>query len=146
MVVTAASAHDKGGAERFEKAKVDPLWFIATGSANDLAIVLADSNDAPVIVEVGAPQGLMEFLERGPADVASSFVTRLRAGNLLVDAKAAGHFAAQSMPMWPVLLILLAGVLAVIASVAITPVGSDWFDSLGDRIDDARTWIEGLFS
>jgi len=152
VVVTATSAHDKdsahgkGGAERFEKAKVDPLWFIATGSANDLAIVLADSNDAPVIVEVGAPQGLMEFLERGPADVASSFVTRLRAGNLLVDAKAAGHFAAQSMPMWPVLLILLAGVVAVIAAVAITPVGGDWFDSLGDRIDDARTWIEGLFS
>ena len=50
------------------------------------------------------------------------------------------------MPMWPVLLILLAGVVAVIAAVAITPVGSDWFDSLGERIDDARTWIEGLFS
>ena len=50
------------------------------------------------------------------------------------------------MPMWPVLLILLAGVVAVVAAVAITPVGGDWFDSLGERIDDARTWIEGLFS
>ncbi len=146
VVVTATSTHDKGGAERFEKAKVDPVWFIATGSATDLAIILADSNDAPVIIEVGAPQGLMEFLERGPADVASSFVTRLRAGSRLVDAKAAGQFAAPSMPMWPVLLILLAGVVAVVAAIAITPVGSDWFDSLGERIDDARTWIEGLFS
>ena len=152
VVVTATSTHDKdsahgkGGAERFEKAKVDPIWFIATGSANDLAIVLADSNDAPVIVEVGAPQGLVEFLERGPADVASSFVTRLRAGSRLVDAKAAAHFGARAMPMWPVLLILLAGVVAVLVAVAITPVGGDWFDSLGERIDDARTWIEGLFS
>ena len=33
VVVTATSTHDKGGAERFEKAKVDPIWFIATGSA-----------------------------------------------------------------------------------------------------------------
>ncbi len=146
VVVTATSTHGKGGAERFEKAKVDPVWFIATGSAADLAVVLADSNDAPVIVEVGAPPGLMEFLERGPADVASSFVTRLRAGPRLVDAKAAGHFAAQPMSLWPVLLILLAGVLAVAAAVAITPVGGEWFDSLGDRIDDVRTWIEGLFS
>jgi uncharacterized membrane-anchored protein len=146
VVVTATSAHDKGGAERFEKAKVDPVWFIATGSATDLAIVLADTNDAPVIVEVGAPQGLMEFLERGSADVASSFVTRLRAGSRLVDAKAAGHFAAQATPMWPVLLLLLAGVVAVVTAVAVTPVGGDWFDSVGQYIDDARTWIEGLFS
>jgi uncharacterized membrane-anchored protein len=109
-----------------------------------LAIVLADSNQASVIVEVGAPQGLMEFLERGPADVASSFVTRLRAGSRLVDAKAAGHFATRSMAIWPVLLILLTGVVAVAAAVAVTPVGSDWFDSLGERVVDARTWIEGL--
>ena len=146
VVVTATSSHDKGGAERFEKAEVDPVWFIATGSANDLAILLADSNEAPVIVEVGAPQGLMEFLERGPADVASSFLTRLRAGSRLVDAKAAGHFATRSMAMWPVLLILLTGVVAVLAALAVTPVGSDWFDSLGERVDDARTWIEGLFT
>ncbi|MGI9084784.1 MAG: putative cytokinetic ring protein SteA [Aeromicrobium sp.] len=146
VIVTASSDHEKSGAERFEKAGVDPVWFIATGSATDLAIVLADSNDAPVVVEVGAPTGLMEFLERGPADVASSFVTRLRAGSRLVDAKAASHFAAQAMPMWPVLLILLAGVAAVFVAVAITPVGGDWLDSLGERTDDARTWIEGLFS
>jgi uncharacterized membrane-anchored protein len=88
----------------------------------------------------------VEFLERGPADVASSFVTRLRAGSRLVDAKAAGHFAAQATPMWPVLLLLLAGAVAVIAAVAVTPVGGDWFDSLGTHVDDARTWIEGLFS
>lgn len=146
VVVTATAAQHQGGAERFERAGVDPIWFIATGSATDLAIVLADSNEAPVIVEVGAPQGLMQFLERGPADVASSFVTRLRAGSRLVDAKAAGHFAAQSMPLWPVLLILVAGVVAVMVAVAITPVGGGWFDSLDDRIDDARTWLEGLFS
>ena len=146
VVVTATSTHDKGGAERFEKAKLDPVWFVATGSATDLAIILADSNQAPVIVEVGAPQSLMEFLERGPADVASSFVTRLRAGSRLVDAKAAGHFAARATPMWPVLFVLVAGAVAVVAAVAVTPVGGDWFDSLGQHLADARTWIEGLFS
>ena len=39
--------------------------------------------------------------------------------------------------MWPVLLILLAGVAAVAAAVGVTPVGKEWFD-------DAQTWIEGL--
>ncbi len=146
VVVTASSDHDKSGAERFEKAGVDPVWFIATGSATDLAIMLADSNYAPVIVEVGAPTGLMEFLDRGSADVASSFVMRLRAGSRLVDAKAAGHFAAPSMPLWPVLLLLLAGIAAMAVAVALTPVGGDWFDALGERIHDARIWMKGLFS
>jgi hypothetical protein len=41
---------------------------------------------------------------------------------------------------------LLTGVVAVLAAVAATPVGSDWFDSLGARIGDVRTWIEGLFT
>jgi hypothetical protein len=63
-----------------------------------------------------------------------------------VDAKAAGHFATRSMAIWPVLLVLLTGVVAVVAAVAVTPVGGDWFDSLGERIDDVRIWIEGLFA
>ncbi len=145
VVITSTSAHDNSGTERFEKAGIDPVRFVASGSSTDLAIVLADSNDALVIVEVGAPTGLVQFLERGPADVASSFVTRLRAGSRLVDAKAAGHFAAQPMSLWPVLLVLLAGAAALAVSVSVTPVGAGWFDSLGAHLTDARTWIEGLF-
>lgn len=146
VVITTPSGHTAAGAERFERAKVDIVRFVATGASTDLAILLADSNDAPVIIEVGAPKGLVQLLERGPADVASTFLTRLRAGSRLVDAKAVGHFAAESMPVWPVLLILLAGLFAVVAAVAVTPVGGDWFDSAGDRLGDAQTWIEGLFT
>ncbi len=137
VVVTSTTSRTGSGAERFERAKVDPVRFVATGAPSDLAILLAESNDAPVIIEVGAPKNLVQMLERGPADVASTFLTRLRAGSRLVDAKAVGHFAAESMPVWPVLLILLAGVLAVAAAVGVTPVGEEWFD-------DAQTWIEGL--
>jgi uncharacterized membrane-anchored protein len=137
VVVTSARSQETGGAERFERAKVDAVRFVATGAASDLAILLAEGNDAPVIIEVGAAKNLVQMLERSPADVASTFLTRLRAGSRLVDAKAVGHFAAESMPVWPVLLILLAGVLAVAAAVGVTPVGQEWFD-------DAQTWIEGL--
>ena len=145
VVVTSSSGHD-GGHERFEKAGVDVQRFVATGSATDLAIILADTNDATVIVEVGAPDGLVEFLERGPVDVASSFVTRLRAGSKLVDAKAVGHFVGRTFPVWPILLVLLAGVVAVVAAVAVTPVGQEWADALTDAASGALSRIEGLFS
>jgi uncharacterized membrane-anchored protein len=143
-VVVVSPSGRAEGAERFERAKVDVTVFRATGSATDLAILLADSNDAPVIVEVGAPRGLVEFLERGTADVASSFVTRLRASTTLVDAHAVAHFTRRTMPAWPVLLVLVAGVLAVGAALATTPTGADWFAVLGERLGDLRSWFEGL--
>lgn len=143
-VVVVSPSGRTDGAERFERAHVDVTVFQATGSAADLAILLADANDAPVVVEVGAPRGLVEFLERGTADVASSFVTRLRTSATLVDAHAVVHFTRRTMPAWPVLLILLAGVLAVVAAVGTTPTGADWYAVLGERLADLRTWLEGL--
>ncbi len=143
VVVVSASGRAEGH-ERFERAGVDVTVFHASGAASDLAILLADTNDAPVVVEVGAPRGLVEFLERGPADVAGSFVTRLRASATLVDARAVAHFTRRTMPAWPVLLVLLAGVLAVVAALGTTPTGSDWYASLAERVADLRSWFEGL--
>lgn len=143
-VVVVTSSGRSEGHERFERAGVDVATFTASGAPSDLAILLADSNDAPVIVEVGAPRGLVEFLERGTAEVASSFVTRLRAASTLVDARAVAHFTRRTMPAWPVLLVLVTGVLAVVAAIGVTPTGRDWYDALGDSLGDLRTWLEGL--
>ncbi|WP_375003435.1 putative cytokinetic ring protein SteA [Aeromicrobium sp. CTD01-1L150] len=145
IVVTSGSGKATGH-ERFEKADVDAHTFVAAGLPADLALVLADENDAPVIVQVGQPKGLVQFLERGAAEVASSFVTRLRASSRLVDADAVGHLSGRAVPMWPIFLLLLAGVVALVVAVAATPVGQQWFDSLGERVSDLRTWIEGLIS
>ena len=143
-VVVTTSTPGHGGHERMEKAGVDAITFVATGAPADLAILLADTNEATVIVEVGAAPDLVAFLDRGSAEVASTFVTRLRAGRRLVDAKAVGHLVARPLSAWPVLLVLLAGVIAVVAAIATTPVGQDWWHELSGQLTDARTWIEGL--
>lgn len=145
-VVATTSSSKASGHERFEKAGVDAQTFVAAGSPTDLAIVLADENEAPVIVQVGQPKGLVQFLERGPSEVASSFVTRLRAGSRLVDATAVGHLSGRAMSAWPVLLLLLAGLLAVAVAVGATPVGQEWAEALAARAGDLRTWIEGLLT
>lgn len=150
VVVTTSSPLEARGNERFEKAGVDVSTFVASGAPSDLALILADSNEAPVIVEVGAAPDLVALLDRGAAEVASTFVTRLRAGTKLVDAKAVGHMVGRPMPVWPVLLVLLAGVAAVVAAIATTSLGQEWWQDLTDLttdgVSDARTWIEGLFS
>jgi uncharacterized membrane-anchored protein len=132
--------------ERLEKHGKAVSTFVSTGADDDLAILLADTNEAAVIVHVGGPADLSQFLDRPPTEAARMFVSRLRAGSKIVDAKAVHHFSTDRMPLWPIVLLLLAGVAAVVAAVAVTPVGNDWFDSVGSQLSDLGTWIKGLFS
>jgi uncharacterized membrane-anchored protein len=145
VVVTTASGM-VDGPERLERHGKEIVTFVSTGSDDDLAILLADTNDAAVIVHVGAPSSLPQLLERPPAEAARMFVARLRAGAKIVDAKSVHHFSSQRHAVWPVLLLLVAGAAAVAVAVGITPVGQDWFDSIGDQLTDLGSWIKGLFT
>lgn len=145
VVITSASGK-LTAVDRLEKAGANAQTFVATGSDEDLALVLADANDASVIVLVGGHTSLVEFLDRGPTEMSSAFLTRLRVGSKLVDAKAVGEFYTNRISAWPILLMLLLGVLAVGAAIAVTPVGESWFDWIGTQVQDAIDWIQGLFS
>ncbi len=132
--------------ERLEKHGKQVSTFVSTGADDDLAILLADVNEAAVIVHVGGPADLSQFLDRPPTEAARMFVSRLRAGSKIVDAKAVHHFSADRMALWPIVLLLLAGVVAVAAAVGVTPVGNGWFDSIGTQLSDIGNWIKGLIS
>lgn len=132
--------------ERFEQHGTPATVFAATGASQDLAILLADHNDASVIVLAGAPPTLLALLERDTADVGSAFVARLKAGTKVVDAKAVRFFAVQRLSWLVPVLLLLAGVVAVVAAIATTPAGMSWWDDLRDLVGDGVSWIEGLFS
>jgi uncharacterized membrane-anchored protein len=146
VVITVSSPQAKAGADRFEKAGVDPHWFVATGKSSDLALLLAEASGALVIVEVGAPSGLREKLEGSADQVASSFVTRLRVSSHLVDADAVSFLSTPSAALWPVLLLLFCGLVSVAVAVAATPVGSEWMTHVTGLVDTVRLWIQGLTS
>lgn len=146
VVVAVSSPQAKGGAERFEKAGVDPQWFIGAGKSADLALLLAEANGALVIVEVGAPTGLRETLDGSADQVASSFVTRLRVSSHVVDANAVGYLSTPSAALWPVMLLLVAGIASVAVAVAATPVGSEWMTHVTALIDVVKTWVRGIIS
>lgn len=145
VVVTTASGR-VDMPERLEKHGKDVVTFVSSGADDDLAILLADTNEAAVIIHVGGPADLSQFLDRAPTEAARMFVSRLRAGSKIVDAKAVHHFSSDRMSLWPIWLLLLAGVVAVATAVGVTPVGNDWFDSIGSQISDFGNWIKGFFS
>src|SRR5262249_36493978 len=75
------------GLERLERLGLPAVVFPAAATSEDIAILLADDNGAALIVAVGAHTTLMEYLDKGRAGMASTFLTHLRVGGKLVDAK-----------------------------------------------------------
>jgi uncharacterized membrane-anchored protein len=61
--------------------------FVAEGTSEDVAMLLAYEAGAKLIVAVGTHATMVEFLDKGRRGMASTFLTRLRLGPMLVDAK-----------------------------------------------------------
>ncbi len=132
--------------ERLEKAGADAQTFVAAGSDEDLALILADTNEASVIILAGGHTSLVDFLDRGPTDMSSTFLARLRVGTRLVDAKAVANFSEQRSRAWPILLLLAFALIAVGVAVAVTPVGDSWATWTGHQLQDFADWIQGIFT
>jgi uncharacterized membrane-anchored protein len=144
-VVVHADATDKAtGAERLERLGVRPLRVATSGTSEDLALLLADLKGASLIVAVGTHTTLDEFLDRQRAGLASTFLTRLRVGSHLVDAKAVPELYSGRTKAWQLTLIVLAGLVALVAALSVTPAGEALLGDLGSVAESVYDDIRGL--
>jgi uncharacterized membrane-anchored protein len=74
------------GAERLDALGLPHSIVAAPGTSQDLALLIAYEHGAELLVSVGTPQSLVEFLGKGRAGMASTFLARLLVGDALVDA------------------------------------------------------------
>jgi uncharacterized membrane-anchored protein len=133
------------GLDRLERLGLDGIVFPATGTSEDIAMLLADSKGASLIVAVGSHATLVEFLDKGRSGMASTFLTRLRVGPKLVDAKGVGRLYHHRVRTWHLLLFLVSGLLALMVAIGASPTGREWLDVLDARWDDFVYWLQGLF-
>jgi uncharacterized membrane-anchored protein len=143
LVVHAHRSGRAPGLERVERLGLDAVVFPATGTSEDLAMLLADAKGASLIVAVGTHTTLVEFLDKGRSGMASTFLTRLRVGSKLVDAKGVAQLYRGRIRTWQVLLLVVAGLLALAVAVAATPAGDRWLSELGTAWDDLFEWARG---
>ena len=134
------------GSDRLERLGVRHQTLSASGTSEDVALLLADVRGASLIIAVGTHATLDEFLDRQRAGLASTFLTRLRVGPKLVDAKGVPQLYAGRVRGWHLALVLLAGFLALGVAIAATPVGESWWSSIGGALSDVLDWIQGLFT
>ena len=129
--------------ERIERLGVRHTTFQTGCPAEDAALLLAHVNGASLIVTVGMPAGLEEFLDTGRSRMASSFLTRATVGSHVADAKAVSQLYRNRIRGWLVFLAVLVALVAVAAAIATTPVGQDWGDSLRGWLGGGYDWARG---
>ncbi len=134
------------GSDRLTRLGVHPQVFSAAGTSEDVAMLLADLSGAALIVSVGTHATLDEFLDRHRSGLASTFLTRLRVGTKIVDAKSVPQLYSGRVRLWHLLLIVLAGVVALALAIGATPVGQEWWVSLRASLAELVDWIQGRLS
>jgi uncharacterized membrane-anchored protein len=109
------------GRDRLEQLGVQFKLVPAPGTSQDVALLIAAEKGARLIVSVGSQFNLVEFLDRNRKGMSSTFLTRLRIGEILVDAKGVSRLYHPRPGLTPLVVVIAAGLVAMIAVVWMTP-------------------------
>jgi uncharacterized membrane-anchored protein len=102
------------GAERLEALGLPYTVMAAPGTSEDVAMLLAYEHGAELLVAVGTHNSMVEFLDKGRAGMASTFLVRMKIGSTLVDAKGVSRLYQQSVRTRDLLLMVAAAVLTLV--------------------------------
>jgi uncharacterized membrane-anchored protein len=113
----------------------------ASGTSEDAAFLLAHGKGADLIVAVGSHGNLREFLDKGRMGMASTFLVRLRVGEILVDAKGVSRLYRARIRLRDAMLLIGVAVALVAIVIALSPALRLelhlWWDQL-------RSWLFNL--
>jgi uncharacterized membrane-anchored protein len=123
------------GMERVTAAGIEDAETLpAPGLSEDIAILIAEQCGAELIVAVGTHVGLVEFLDKGRKGASSTFLTRLKVGARLVDAKGVSKLYPSRVSVWQLVALVVAGLVAVSAIVHSSNALADIFQILAIKL------------
>lgn len=128
LVVHAYSDGRAPGRERLEQLGVPYKVVAATGTSEDIAMLMAAEEGARLIVTVGAHFNLVEFLDKNRKGMASTFLTRVRIGEILVDAKGVSRLYRPGPSSSAITVVLGAGAFALVVAIFASPSLSNLVD------------------
>jgi uncharacterized membrane-anchored protein len=123
VVVHAYPDGEAPGLARVRALGLDPVLCPAAGTSEDIALLIADEMGASLIVAVGMHHTAVEFLDKGRAGMASTFLTRLRVDDKIVDAKGVSRLYQSPVPAKVIIPLVLAAAVAVVVALKVLPGG-----------------------
>ena len=138
LVVHAYPSGLAPGRRRLLDLGLDHTVLPAAGTSEDVAMLMAFEKGAALIVSVGAHFNLIEFLDRKRGGMSSTFLTRLRIGEKLVDAKGVSRLYNPSSPFGPLVLFIAAFAILLAIVVITSPALSDLFELVWLKV---KIWL-----
>lgn len=139
-----ADGHAKG-LERIQDLGVGAMTFPAAGSAADLALLLCDHHGASLIVTAGHTASIEEFFDRTRQHSnPSTFLTRLKVGEKLVDAKAVATLYRSRISGGAIALLVLAVLVAVIAALWVSRADATVLQWVSEYWNQFSLWVQSL--
>ena len=136
LVVQAYEDGRAPGADRLHKLGLEHHVVPAPATSEDIALLLAFEKGAELIVAVGSHLNLIEFLERNRSGMSSTFLTRLRVGEILIDAKGVSRLFSRRVGLGPLVALSLAGLGALVVAVVVSPQLRSAIELLALRLRD----------
>jgi uncharacterized membrane-anchored protein len=113
----------------------------AAGTSEDVAFLLAHEKGAETIVSVGSHGNLREFLDKGREGMSSTFLVRLRVGEILMDAKGVSRVYSPRIRTRDSVLLVAAAIAAMAAVIAVSPPLRLYVIQLFEQV---RQWVFDL--
>jgi uncharacterized membrane-anchored protein len=133
------------GLERIQDLGVGAMTFPAAGSAADLALLLADHHGAALIVTAGHTANIEQFFDRSRQHSnPSTFLTRLKVGEKLVDAKAVATLYHSRVSGGAIALLVLAMLTAVIVALWVSRADAEVLNWVVTYWNRFSLWVQGL--
>jgi uncharacterized membrane-anchored protein len=126
------------GRQRLLEAGLRHQVVPAAGTSEDVAMLMAHEKGAALIVSVGAHFNLVEFLDRKRGGMSSTFLTRLRIGERLVDAKGVSRLYNPSSALVPMVLFAVTFLILLTILVITSPALNDVWELVWLKI---RIWL-----
>jgi uncharacterized membrane-anchored protein len=122
------------GRDRLDRLGLSYKVVPAPATSEDVAMLIAAEKGAELIVAVGTHFNLVEFLDKARAGMSSTFLTRLRVGEILVDAKGVSRLYRPSAGRGPLIIVTLAAILVLVVVVVTSPTLGQFLDLVWLRL------------
>ncbi|MCU1486466.1 MAG: thiamine pyrophosphokinae, catalytic region [Actinomycetia bacterium] len=135
LVVHAFVGGKAPGAERLRELGLDFILYEAPGTSEDIAMLMAYERGAELIVAVGTHNSMTEFLDKGRPGMASTFLVRMKVGNILVDAKGVSRLYQANVRKLDIVLLVAAAVFALLVVTAVSQPARLFLDNLWNAFE-----------
>jgi uncharacterized membrane-anchored protein len=133
------------GMARLNDLGLDAVTLPAPGTSEDVALLVADACGASLIAVVGTHWTLEEFLDKGRPGMASTFLTHLRVGSKLVNARGVHQLYQSRISGWALIALVVAAAVTIVVGIAYSPIGPILGNYLSATWHTFAYWFTGLF-